>query len=179
MNDTQWPRYQVFLQEKIGEPYQDVGSVHAPDPELALQNARDVFSRRPFCTGIWVVPVEQIFSRTREELESWVDPKIDPVGMPETYLVFCKEKSTGTATQSGSVSGFTPETAMQAALHKFAKNPPAFTWWVFPETSVTASQREDAGAMFNPALDKPFRQSSFYHVVTAMREAERGNENEG
>ena len=46
MTDTQWPLYEVFEQERPGQPHRNAGAVHAPDPELALQNARDVFVRR-------------------------------------------------------------------------------------------------------------------------------------
>ena len=67
--DTQWPRYEVFQQSRPGGPYQSVGSVHAPDAEIALQNARDVFVRRPQTVSLWVVPAEQILARTQEELE--------------------------------------------------------------------------------------------------------------
>ena len=70
MTDTQWNRYQVFVQESEGKPHLDYGSVHAPDPELALLNARDVFARRPDCVSMWVVPVEAIYSNTAEELQA-------------------------------------------------------------------------------------------------------------
>jgi ring-1,2-phenylacetyl-CoA epoxidase subunit PaaB len=70
MTDTQWRRFEVFVQEKVGEPYQNVGAVHAPDAEMALQNARDVFVRRPECVSLWVVPAEMIFAKTAQELET-------------------------------------------------------------------------------------------------------------
>jgi ring-1,2-phenylacetyl-CoA epoxidase subunit PaaB len=66
--DTQWPRFEVFLQDREGSAHQDVGSVHAPDIDLALMNARDVFARRPRCTSLWVVPAEAITTRTQQEL---------------------------------------------------------------------------------------------------------------
>src|SRR5215510_1998522 len=68
MTDTQWPRFIVFQQAKAGEPHQYAGSVHAPDAEMALMNARDVFVRRPACVSLWIVPAAMIFSKTAEEL---------------------------------------------------------------------------------------------------------------
>ena len=53
--DTQWETYEVFHQSKRGEPHEHVGSVHAPDPAMALQLARDQFARRLKCTSLWVV----------------------------------------------------------------------------------------------------------------------------
>ena len=55
MTDTQWETYEVFHQAKRGEPHEHVGSVHAPDPEMALQMARDQFARRLQCVSLWVV----------------------------------------------------------------------------------------------------------------------------
>ena len=40
------PLWEVFTQAKDGAPHEHAGSVHAPDPEIALQNARDVYARQ-------------------------------------------------------------------------------------------------------------------------------------
>ena len=44
--DTQWPLWEVFVQANPGIPHKHVGSVHAVDAEMAMQNARDVYTRR-------------------------------------------------------------------------------------------------------------------------------------
>lgn len=48
--------FEVFRQEKEGEAMVHVGSVDAPDLELAVQYAREVYSRRNEATRLWVVP---------------------------------------------------------------------------------------------------------------------------
>jgi ring-1,2-phenylacetyl-CoA epoxidase subunit PaaB len=53
--DTQLETYEVFHQSKRGDPHEHVGSVHAPDPQMALQLARDQFARRLKCASLWVV----------------------------------------------------------------------------------------------------------------------------
>ncbi len=60
MTDTQWDTYEVFHQTKKGDPHMHVGSVHAPDPQMALQMARDQFARRLKCVSIWVVKSSDI-----------------------------------------------------------------------------------------------------------------------
>lgn len=60
MSDTQWDTYEVFHQTKKGDPHMYVGSVHAPDPQMALQMARDQFARRLKCVSIWVVNSKDI-----------------------------------------------------------------------------------------------------------------------
>jgi ring-1,2-phenylacetyl-CoA epoxidase subunit PaaB len=56
MTDTQWETWEVFHQTKKGDPHIHVGSVHAPDADMALQMARDQFARRLRCTSLWVTP---------------------------------------------------------------------------------------------------------------------------
>src|SRR5580765_7623840 len=63
-NDTQWPLWEVFTQKKAGLPFEHAGSLHAPDREMALQNARDVYSRRNEAICLWVVPSDAIASTT-------------------------------------------------------------------------------------------------------------------
>ena len=91
MTDTQWPLFEVFEQERPGQPHRNVGSVHAPDAELALQNARDVFVRRPACASLWVVPASAVYARTAEQLSAETANTAPPeASEPVTYEVFQK-----------------------------------------------------------------------------------------
>jgi len=47
--------YEVFRQEKDGDPMRHGGNVLAPDRELALHYAREMFARRNESTRLWVV----------------------------------------------------------------------------------------------------------------------------
>jgi ring-1,2-phenylacetyl-CoA epoxidase subunit PaaB len=58
--DTQWDSYEVFHQAKRGDAHEHVGAVHAPDPQVALQFARDQFARRLRCVSLWVVRTSDI-----------------------------------------------------------------------------------------------------------------------
>ena len=48
--------WEVFVRSQQGVSHRHVGSVHACDPEMALNNARDVYTRRNEGLSIWVVP---------------------------------------------------------------------------------------------------------------------------
>ncbi|MBX7137199.1 MAG: 1,2-phenylacetyl-CoA epoxidase subunit B [Oligoflexia bacterium] len=65
--DSQWPLWEVFVQGPEGEPHSHAGSLHAPDAALALQNARDVYSRRGGVSSIWVVPAKDIIASSSAE----------------------------------------------------------------------------------------------------------------
>ena len=50
------PLWEVFIRSRNGLAHKHVGSVHAADATLALQAARDVYTRRNEGLSIWVVP---------------------------------------------------------------------------------------------------------------------------
>jgi ring-1,2-phenylacetyl-CoA epoxidase subunit PaaB len=77
--ETQWPLWEVFVQTKTGAPHEHWGSVHAPDSEMALQNARDLFARRQKLYSVWVVPAEEIIATKLEDNEPFFDPQDDKV----------------------------------------------------------------------------------------------------
>ena len=77
--DTQWPPWEVFLQERSGAPHEHAGSVHAPDAELALQNARDTYARRGPVTSLWVVESRHISATTPEDSPSYLGPGPDKI----------------------------------------------------------------------------------------------------
>lgn len=177
MKDTQWPRFEVFVQEKEGKPHQGVGSVHAPDAEMALLNARDVFVRRPDCYNLWVVPEQAIFAKTAEELITWqsTEPTTETA---ESYLVFQKQTHRNvmiSVNHVGVVQARCPEEAMNLAIHTFTTTQ-AYTWWVCPETAVSNTTPDDIASLFAPAHTKRYRQPNNYRTVTALRKAKEHKE---
>lgn len=59
-DDTLMPLWEVFIRPGNGLHHKHVGSLHAADATLALQAARDVYTRRNEGTSIWVVPSHAI-----------------------------------------------------------------------------------------------------------------------
>lgn len=83
-----WPLWEVFAQGKNGEPHQHAGSVHATDPEHALQNARDAYARRNEAVNLWVVPSAAITASTPEDMGPFFDPANDKAYRhPQFYKV--------------------------------------------------------------------------------------------
>jgi ring-1,2-phenylacetyl-CoA epoxidase subunit PaaB len=169
--DTQWPRFEVFLQAREGAAHKDVGSVHAPDAEMALMNARDVFVRRPDCTSLWIVPVAAIFSRTRQELEDDLSQGEAPLDeKPVEYYVFAKHKPAGTLVRVGEITAASPKVALQKARQQMKELQDAQVIWICPQAVVHKSSARDAESLFSPARDKTYRMATDFHTVTAMRE---------
>ena len=57
---SDWPLWEVFVRSRGGLAHRHVGSVHAPDAELALRHARDTYTRRMEGVSLWVVPSAEI-----------------------------------------------------------------------------------------------------------------------
>ena len=77
--------WEVFIQSKNGLAHKHVGNVHAEDKEMALQNARDLYTRRNEGSCIWVVKSEHIVSSVPEDEESFFDPSNDKVYRHPTF----------------------------------------------------------------------------------------------
>lgn len=69
MADTQWIAWEVFHQAKRGAAHLHVGSVHAPDAEMALLLAKEQFARRQACVNLWVVPTTAIVATGYEDAD--------------------------------------------------------------------------------------------------------------
>ena len=79
MSANELPLWEVFIQPKKGAPFQHAGNVHAIDKEMALQNARDLYTRRREGTCVWVVKGEDIVSSNPEDNDSFFDPADDKI----------------------------------------------------------------------------------------------------
>lgn len=54
--------YEVFHLEKRGEQPVHVGSLHAPNPEIALLFAKEQYGRRSRTVSLWVVRTADIYT---------------------------------------------------------------------------------------------------------------------
>ena len=69
-----WPLWEVFIRSKGGLSHKHVGSVHAPDGELALRHARDVYTRRLEGVSLWVVQSSDIVASDPDQSGPMFEP---------------------------------------------------------------------------------------------------------
>ena len=67
MSKAYWPLYEVFVRSKQGLSHRHVGSLHAADDQMALENARDAYTRRSEGCSIWVVKASEIVASQPED----------------------------------------------------------------------------------------------------------------
>ena len=83
--DNQGILWEVFIQVKAGRPFKHVGSLHAYDKEMAMQSARDLYTRRNEGSCIWVVKSSDIVSSEPEDSEAFFDPSNDKMYRHPTF----------------------------------------------------------------------------------------------
>ncbi|MGA1582095.1 MAG: 1,2-phenylacetyl-CoA epoxidase subunit PaaB [Saprospiraceae bacterium] len=79
------PLWEVFIRSKQGLHHKHVGSLHAADAEMAIENARDVYCRRNEGVSIWVVESKYVTASNPEDSESLYDPAKDKIYRHPTF----------------------------------------------------------------------------------------------
>jgi ring-1,2-phenylacetyl-CoA epoxidase subunit PaaB len=87
IKNTQLDLWEVFIQGKSGNPHVHAGSVHASDKRMALQNARDTYTRRGEGTSIWVVPSNYITGSEPSQNDMFFEPSQDKIYRHPTFYV--------------------------------------------------------------------------------------------
>ena len=84
-SQSDWPLWEVFIHSKQGLDHKHVGSLHAADAQMAIENARDVYTRRMEGISIWVVESKYIHASNPTEAESLYEPANDKVYRHPTF----------------------------------------------------------------------------------------------
>lgn len=82
---AEWPLWEVFIRSKQGLDHKHVGSLHAADAQMAIENARDVYTRRQEGVSIWVVESKHIHATNPDEAGSFYEPANDKVYRHPTF----------------------------------------------------------------------------------------------
>jgi ring-1,2-phenylacetyl-CoA epoxidase subunit PaaB len=80
-----WPLWEVFVRSRGGLSHRHVGSVHAPDAEIALRHARDTYTRRMEGVSLWVVPSASITASDPAEDGPMFEPAEDKIYRHPTF----------------------------------------------------------------------------------------------
>ena len=69
-----WPIWEVFVRSSRGLSHVHAGSLHAPDAAMALQAARDLYTRRGESVSVWVVPSSAITASDPADKDELFEP---------------------------------------------------------------------------------------------------------
>lgn len=80
-----WPLWEIFIRSKQGLDHKHAGSLHAADAQMAIENARDVYTRRMEGVSIWVVESKYIHASNPDEAEQLYEPANDKIYRHPTF----------------------------------------------------------------------------------------------
>ena len=85
MSNKNWPLWEIFIRSKSGINHKHVGSLHASDADMAIENARDVYTRRSEGVSIWVVESSQITASNPDHGDELFEPAQNKVYRHPTF----------------------------------------------------------------------------------------------
>lgn len=85
MKKNEWPLWEVFIRSKQGLNHKHVGSLRAADEVMAIENARDVYTRRSEGISIWVTESKNIFASDPQSADSLFEPANSKVYRHPTF----------------------------------------------------------------------------------------------
>lgn len=87
----QWPLYEVFIRARSGLEHKHVGSIHAVDASMAIEHARDLYTRRQEGVSIWVVRSADIVASDPGDAEALFEPAKDKIYRHPTFYAIPDE----------------------------------------------------------------------------------------
>ncbi len=81
----EWPLWEIFIRSQHGLAHRHVGSLHAPDAEMAIKNARDVYTRRNEGVSIWAVKAADIAASSPGDTGPMFEPADSKVYRHPTF----------------------------------------------------------------------------------------------
>lgn len=86
--NANWPLWEVFISSKAGMSHKHAGSLRAADAKMAIENARDVYTRRSEGTSIWVAKSNDVFASDPNDADAFFDPSnTKPYRHPTFYVI--------------------------------------------------------------------------------------------
>jgi ring-1,2-phenylacetyl-CoA epoxidase subunit PaaB len=85
MSEKAMPLWEVFIRARSGLAHKHVGSLHAVDAAMALQAARDVYTRRGEGLSIWVVPSAAITASDPADKDMLFEPTASKIYRHPTF----------------------------------------------------------------------------------------------
>ena len=82
---SELPLWEVFIRPRDGLDHKHCGSLHAADADMALNAARDVYTRRGEGTSIWVVPSSAITASDPEVKDQNFEPTASKIYRHPTF----------------------------------------------------------------------------------------------
>ncbi len=161
--------YEVFIQLNKSKPFTHVGVVHAADLDLAFLFAKEQYSRRLTCSGIWVM----------ETADMYVSELTD--GDKNVFDLFTKDQKEGNTSfhlfilnKRGKQQVFLDEIqakdVVSAISLAYQKHPEVMAYHVWVcESNKILKMEDEVADIWNTLNEKGFRDASAYRAGDKLK----------
>jgi len=165
--------YEVFLQMREGRAFEHAGIVHASSLDMAFVFAKEQYSRRYTCTGMWVVATADVTVTPYTDMEENVYDQIpdhiqDQSSDDSKYQVFHLLKRGKQHKHVGQVEAGSPQHALIKAKQAFNNDTPVLNIWVSPSDKFLFSQEQDK-AIWSTLNEKKHRDVISYKAADKLK----------
>ena len=168
----QFGTYEVFVQLKEGKQYRHEGIVHAPNLEMAYIFAKEQYSRRLMCSGLFVAETRNVyvtgFTEGDDSIYNHIADHYPEDGTEEQYEVFHLNKRGKQHEHIGSVPAKNHQHALALAKPEFINESPVYNVWVIKNSDIRFTDDEDK-IIWNTLHEKKFRDASDYKAADKIK----------
>lgn len=168
----QFETYEAFIQIKEGKNLEHVGTVHAPNEEMAFLFAKEQYSRRGmFCNALCVIKTELIKVSEFTDNENDIYGTLQGAATGETtnsFEVFHLVKRGKQHKHAGSVMAKDYEDALLVSKQSIARPKPVYNVWVVQTADIFGSDEEDTD-IWDTLKDKKYRDAIDYRAADKIK----------
>ena len=157
-----WPRWEAFVRQNGGLAHIHSESVHAPDAESALLNARDAYLRRVEGVSLWVAPAASVTVWESDSTDN--PPPATAPDAPQLWEVFVRHRRGLAHLHAGSLRAGSSGDAIAKARKAYLPRDDGVGIWVVPSQDIYSADPAEAEALFEPFSDKDYRYPTYYDI---------------
>lgn len=165
--------FEVFLQLREGKPYMHVGAVHAPNNEMAFVFAKEQFSRRLVCSGLFVVETRNVrvtqFTEGEDTVYNYIGNTFPEEGEMQSFEVFHLNKRGKQHEHMGAVEARNYDEVLALAKPEFINDKSVYNVWVVKTSDILFNNEEDK-IIWDTLPDKKFRDAIAYKASDKIKE---------
>lgn len=178
----QFETYEAFHQRKESTSFSYVGPVHAPNEDVAFLFAKEQYSRRFPCVGLWIVRTENLmvtpYAGDGENIYDMIraEEPTEQNAQPEPYEIFHLKKRGKAHSHAGRVMASSYQEALQEGRKQFGEKGPIVNVWITKSEHVLQSAEEDKD-MWETTPDKKYREAIAYKVMDKITKYKEEHKN--
>jgi len=160
----------VGVQTKEPRRVKHEGCVHATSLEMALIFAKEQYSRRGMCSGLWVTATKDIIVTDYTDNATDVYNQFDTLNncTGKEYSIFHMFKRGIQHSFAGTVNADTPQNALSCSKGLIERKKPVLNAWLV-ETSLVLKTTDDDMVIWNTTPEKLFREAIDYKTAEKLK----------